>query len=79
MEDTLPKYRETKSRNSTTKDYGGKVEVKITIPKNTCHPGENVQFHSQDKPPIWTCAKCGKTLLVETVVNDALISEIDEP
>ena len=69
------KYRETKSRNSTTKNFGGKVEVRIKIPPNTCHRGENVEFHSLETPPAWYCAKCGKVLLVETVVNDALISE----
>lgn len=71
----MPTYRETKSRNSVTKDYGGKVQVKIKIPKNTCHPGANVQFHSLAKPPVWKCDKCGKIILVETVVNDAIISE----
>lgn len=71
----MAEYRETKSRNSTTKDFGGKVEVRTRIPVNSCHRGENVQFHSMDKPPVWTCAKCGKILLVETKVNEALISE----
>jgi hypothetical protein len=77
METDVTKYRETKSRNSRTKDFGGRVQVEITIPPNKCHPGENVSFHSLDKPPKWTCAKCGQTILVETVVNDAQISEKD--
>jgi hypothetical protein len=70
----MPTYREIKSRNSVTRDYGGRVEVETKIPPNTCHPREIIQWHSLAKPPIWTCA-CGKTLLVETVVNDAIISE----
>jgi hypothetical protein len=74
----LAKYRETKSRNSTTKNFGNKVEVRTKIPANTCHRGENVQFHSLDKPPFWSCAKCGKALLVETTVNEALISETED-
>ena len=69
------RYKETKSRNSVTKDFGGKREVKIKIPPNTCHPGENVQFHSLDNPPKWTCAKCGGVLLVEKVVNSATVVE----
>jgi hypothetical protein len=69
------KYNETKSRNSVTKDFGGRREVKIKIPPNTCHPGANVQFHSQANPPKWTCEKCGGVLLVETVVNTAEITE----
>jgi hypothetical protein len=73
----MPKYRETKSRNSITKDYGGKVTVRTKLPANTCHPGTNVSFHSMNKPPIWTCAKCGKILLVETVVNEAVITDAD--
>jgi len=71
----LTEYRETKSRNSITKDFGDKVEVRTRIPVNTCHRGENVQFRSMDNPQVWTCAKCGKVLLVETKVNEALISE----
>jgi hypothetical protein len=73
----LARYRETKSRNSITEDYGGKVQVRTKVPQNTCHPGENVNFHSLNKPPIWTCAKCGGALLVETVVNEAFISKKD--
>jgi hypothetical protein len=69
------KYEERKSRNSVTKDFGGKVEVKTTIPANTCHPGENVEFHSLESPPTWKCAKCGGVLLVEKVVNRATIIE----
>ena len=69
------KYKETKSRNSVTKDFGGKRQVKIKIPPNTCHPGANVQFHSLANPPKWTCEKCGGVLLVETVVNTAEITE----
>jgi len=49
------KYKETKSRHSVTKDFGGKVQVKTHIPRNTCHPGEPVQFRSQEKPPTWNC------------------------
>jgi len=69
------KYKETKSRNSVTKDFGGKVEVRTEIPPNTCHPGENIEFHSLEKPPVWKCAKCGGVLLVEKPVNTAIISE----
>jgi hypothetical protein len=69
------KYKETKSRGSTTKDFGGRREVKITIPTNTCHPKANVQFHSLDNPPKWTCAECGGVILVEKVVNTAHITE----
>jgi hypothetical protein len=69
------KYRETKSRNSVTKDFGGNVQVKVTIPANTCHPGANVAFHSLAKPPVWKCAQCGGVLLVETPVNTATIFE----
>ena len=68
-------YEEIKSRNSVTKNFGGRVEVKVKIPANTCHPGENVEFHSQEKPPTWKCAKCGKVLLIETPVNTATIFE----
>lgn len=71
----MRKYKEIKSRNSVTKDFGGKVEVKVKIPANTCHPGQNVEFHSMDKPPKWTCAECGKVLLVEKVVNTASVTE----
>ncbi len=71
----MKKYAEVKSRNSVTKDFGGKVEVKTTIPTNTCHPGENIEFHSLEVPPVWKCAKCGGVLLVETPVNTATIFE----
>lgn len=71
----MRRYKEIKSRNSLTKDFGRKVEVKTRIPVNTCHPGENVSFHSLDNPPKWTCAKCGKVLLTETPVNTAIIQE----
>jgi len=70
------KYREIKSRHSVTKDFGGEVQVNIDIPANTCHPGENVEFHSQEKPPTWKCAKYGGVLRVEKVVNTALITEV---
>ena len=70
------KYKETKSRHSVTKDFGRKVQVKTDIPRNTCHPGEPVQFRSQEKPPTWNCEKCGGLLRVETVVNTALITEL---
>jgi hypothetical protein len=61
------KYKETKSRNSVTKDFGGKVQVKIKIPPNTRHPGQNVEFRSQEKPyPTWNCAKCGKASALST-------------
>ena len=69
------RYRETKSRNSVTKDFGGHVQVKVKIPPNTCHPGENVQFRSLEKPPTWNCDKCGAVILVETPVNTATIIE----
>ena len=69
------RYTETKSRNSVTKDFGGTVEVKTKIPRNTCHPGANIQFRSQDKPPTWNCAECGKVLLVETPVNKVTVFE----
>lgn len=68
-------YREIKSRNSTTKDFGAKVQVRTKIPANTCHRGENIEFHSLETPPTWHCAKCGKVILVETPVNDAIIME----
>jgi hypothetical protein len=71
----MKRYKETKSRNSITKDFGGQVEVKTTVPKNTCHPGENTQFRSLDVPPTWNCAKCGKVLRVEKAVNSATILE----
>jgi hypothetical protein len=74
-EEKLPKYKETKSRNSIAKDYGGKVQVRTTIPENTCHPGENVNYHTLENPRRWACAKCGSTLLVEKVVNEAFISD----
>jgi len=69
------KYKETKSRNSVTKDFGGRREVKIKIPASSCHPGANVQFHGLDNPPKWTCGECGGVLLVEKVVNTAEITE----
>jgi hypothetical protein len=69
------KYKETKSRNSVTKDFGGTVQVKTKIPPNTCHPGENIEFRSMEKPPTWNCAKCGKVLLVEKPVNSATVFE----
>jgi hypothetical protein len=69
-------YKETKSRNSITKDFGGRVEVGIKIPKNTCHPGEGASFHSLEKPPFWTCNKCGKKIFIETIVNEANIHEL---
>ena len=69
------KYKETKSRNSTTRDFGGRVQVKTKIPPNTCHPNEGVSFHSLAHPPKWTCSKCGKVLLVETPVNSATVFE----
>jgi ribosomal protein S27AE len=71
------KYREIKSRNSVTKDFGRRVEVRTKPPKNTCHPGATIQFHSLDKPPKWTCGKCGGVLLVETPVNTAEITEME--
>jgi len=72
----MRKYRETKSRHAVTKDFGGEVEVKTRIPANTCHPGENVQFLSLEKPPTWNCAKCGGVLRAETVVNTATVTEM---
>ena len=72
----MKEYKEIKSRNSLTKDFGGKVQVKTKIPPNTCHPGENIEFRSQAKPPTWNCAKCGGVLLVETPVNKATITEM---
>jgi hypothetical protein len=71
----VKKYKETKSRNSVTKDFGGKVEVKTKIPPNTCHPGANIEFRSLATPPTWNCAQCGGVLLVEKPVNTAMISE----
>lgn len=68
-------YEERKSRNSVTKDFGAHVEVKTTIPPNHCHPGENVEYHSLEKPPVWKCAKCGGVLLAEKVVNRATVIE----
>ena len=70
------KYRETKSRHSVTKDFGGEVQVKSKIPVNTCHPDANVEFRSQEKPPTWNCAKCGGVLRRETVVNTAIVAEM---
>jgi hypothetical protein len=69
------KYEERKSRNSITKDFGGRVEVKTEIPANNCHPGENIEFHSLANPPVWKCAKCGGVLLVEKLVNRATVIE----
>jgi hypothetical protein len=70
------RYKETKSRNSVTKDFGGRVQVKTKVPPNTCHPGENIEFRSQAKPyPTWNCAKCGAVLLVEKTVNAATVFE----
>jgi hypothetical protein len=70
------KYKETKSRNSVTKDFGGRVQVKTKVPPNTCHPGESIQFRSQEKPyPTWNCAKCGNVLLIEKIVNTATVYE----
>jgi hypothetical protein len=69
------KYKEIKSRNSVTKDFGGRVEVKVKIPANTCHPKANVEFHSLAKPPVWKCAQCGGVLLVEKSVNTAIITK----
>lgn len=71
------KYREIKSRNSVTKDFGGRVEVRTKLPANTCHPGENVQFRSLDRPPKWVCGKCGGVLRIETPVNTADITEME--
>jgi hypothetical protein len=31
------RYKETESRNSVTRDFGGRREVRIKIPVNTCH------------------------------------------
>jgi hypothetical protein len=71
----VKKYKEVKSRNSVTKDFGGKVEVKTKIPKNTCHPGAKIEFHSLATPPRWKCAQCGGVLLIEKPVNTAVIAE----
>jgi len=79
------KYREIKSRNCVTKDFGRQVKVTVKIPANTCHPGVNVEFRSQEKPPTWNCEKCGSGLFpllrpfhdsysaagLQTVRNDA--------
>jgi hypothetical protein len=73
----MASYKETKSRNSVTKDFGGRVTVKTKIPPNTCHPGENIEFRSLATPPTWNCAKCGKLILEETPVNQAYVSEVD--
>lgn len=72
----MTRYKETKSRHSVTKDFGDKVTVGTTIPANTCHPGENVQFRSRDNPPTWNCAKCGKEIRVEKPVNEAFIHDL---
>lgn len=69
----VKKYREIKSRNSVTKITGRRVQVRTKIPPNTCHPGENIEFRSQAKPPTWNCAKCGKVLRTETPVNTATV------
>jgi hypothetical protein len=69
------KYREIKSRNSVTKDFGGLKQVKVEIPPNTCHPEANVQFRSLEQPPTWNCDQCGTVLLIETPVNTATIIE----
>jgi hypothetical protein len=71
------RYKETKSRHSVTKDFGGKVTVATRIPVNTCHPGESVQFRSLDIPPTWNCGKCGTVIRVEKPVNEALIHEVE--
>jgi hypothetical protein len=69
------KHKETKSRNSVTKTVGNTVQVRTKIPPNTCHPGENIEFRSLEKPPTWNCGKCGKVLLVEKLVNSATVFE----
>jgi len=73
----MAKYKEIKSRHSVTKDFGERVTVGTTIPANTSHRGEAVQFRSLDKPPTWNCAKCGKVIRVEKPVNEAFIHEIE--
>ena len=72
----MTQYREIKSRHSVTKDFGSRITVQTKIPQNTCHPGETIQFRSQDRPPTWNCGKCGKVLRVEKTVNEAVIHEI---
>jgi hypothetical protein len=72
----MRRYKEIKSRNSVTRITGNRVEVKIKLPPNTCHPNENRNFHSLGNPPFWTCAKCGGVLLIEKPVNTALITEV---
>ena len=43
-----------------------KVTHQTIIPENTCHPGSNVEFHTQEKPfPTWNCSICGKVLSVD--------------
>ena len=74
----MTRYKETKSRHSVTKDFGGKVTVATKIPANTCHPRESVQFRSLDTPPTWNCAKCGKVIRVEKPVNEAFIQDFEE-
>ena len=74
--ETERKYRETKSRHSVKRNFGGRVQAKTKIPVNTCHPGEDIEFRSQEKPPTWNCAKCGGVLRVETVVNTAVVTEM---
>jgi hypothetical protein len=71
----MAKYRETKSRNSIRKVAGNKVTVRTKIPANTCHPGVGVRYHAEGKPPTWYCQQCGKVILVETPVNNAVIIE----
>jgi hypothetical protein len=71
----MKRYTEIKSRNSVTKIDGNKVQVKVPIPANTCHPGENIEFRSLAQPPTWNCAKCGKLLRAEAPVNRAVIFE----
>jgi|GEM_PF-1642441 hypothetical protein len=74
----MKKCKETKSRNSVTKDFGGRVQVRTKIPSNTCRPGQNVEFRTQEKPyPTWNCAKCGKVLLVEKTVNAAMVRDFE--
>jgi hypothetical protein len=63
------RYKETKSRNSVKKDFGGKVEVRTKILPNACHPGEDINYNTLANPPVWTCAKCGGVLLVEEPVE----------
>jgi hypothetical protein len=32
--------------------------VEVKIPKNTCHPGGNVQ--NSQNAPVWKCGVCGR-------------------